>query len=61
LSKISREAFQTSTYFDGLVLVEIHRVIKAQLENWEGIAAISSTFKEMGRSWSSDITNFNID
>jgi hypothetical protein len=31
-----REAFQTSTYFDGLVLVEIEGVLKFRFEHWEG-------------------------
>jgi hypothetical protein len=30
-----REAFQTSTYLDGLVLVEIDGVLKTQFEHWE--------------------------
>jgi hypothetical protein len=31
-----REAFQTSTYLDGLVLVEIDGVLKNRFEHWEG-------------------------
>jgi hypothetical protein len=31
-----REAFQTSTYSDGLVLVEIDGVLKTRFEHWEG-------------------------
>jgi hypothetical protein len=34
--KFWRESFQTSTYLDGLVLVEIDGVSKAQFEHWEG-------------------------
>jgi hypothetical protein len=31
-----REAFQTSTYLDKLVIVEIDGVLKTQFEHWEG-------------------------
>ena len=34
--KFWREAFQTSTYLDGLVLVDVNGVLKTRFEHWEG-------------------------
>jgi hypothetical protein len=43
-----REAFQTSTYLDGLVLVEIDGVLKTQFEHWE---ATLPQFLQYLRKW----------
>jgi hypothetical protein len=32
-----QEAFQVSTYVDGLVLAEVNGVLKTQFEHWEGV------------------------
>jgi hypothetical protein len=58
--KCWKEAFQTSNYLDGLVLVEVNGVLKTLIRTLGGyVATIFTIFKKMGRSRSREIANFN--
>jgi hypothetical protein len=58
--KFWREAFQTSTYLDGLVLVKVDGVLKNSIRTLgRYVTTIFTIFKEMGRSRSCEIASFN--
>jgi hypothetical protein len=55
-----QEAFQTSTYLDGLILTTVNGVTKTRFEHWENcLPRFVQYFKKMGSSGSGQIPIFN--